>query len=145
MIGDARFVAAVTSALVCASGWTFRPVNSRNRMAPIDQRIRPGVDLGHGPDGLLRSHERGRAEDHPRARRLGRARLAQACDAEVEDLHGRLGRPEQVVGLEVAVNDAVLVRVLERLEHLKRDPQHLAERQAAPEALGARVHGLAVE
>ena len=37
VIGDARFVAAVTSALVCASGWTFRPVNSRNRMAPIDQ------------------------------------------------------------------------------------------------------------
>ena len=80
------------------------------------------VDLVGGGD-LLGRHVRGRAHDDAGAREARLAGRAQLGDAEVEQLHERPARgrhEEDVVGLEIAVHDAGVVRGLEALEHLLR-------------------------
>ena len=95
------------------------------------------------PFGLLRAHVRGGAEDHAqpvviagdvivgdwRARpaTAGR-RLQRLREAEVQHLH-RAVRPHlDVRRLQIAMNDALLVRRFERLGDLLRDRQRLVER-----------------
>ena len=63
------------------------------------------------------------AEAPDRVHRLG--------EAEVEDLDLPVGRELDVGGLEVAVDDPLLVRRLERLGDLPRDGEGLVERQRA--------------
>ena len=84
------------------------------------------------PLGLLGAHVRRRAENHPdaghhggcrdgrRLRDVRRAagRLHRLCQAEVEHLDGAVGADLDVGGLEVAVDDALLVRGFERLGDL---------------------------
>ena len=64
-------------------------------------------------------------------RRVGQ----RARDAEVGDERAAIGREQHVLGLDVAVEHAVLVRVMERGGHFARDPDRLVERQLmlAPE------------
>ena len=47
-------------------------------------------------------------------RRRGRAGVGQPREAEVENLHAAVARPHHVLGLQVAVHDAALVRVRQR-------------------------------
>ena len=88
---------------------------------------------------LLRRHVRDRSEQQPCAgdrvlrlqrrlrRRLG-PRGVQLGQAEVEDLRARL-REDHVARLQVAVDDAALVRGVEGLGDLRRDVERLRERQ----------------
>ncbi len=74
-----------------------------------------GIDVGRGPSrpalGLLGREVRGGAHDRPG---LGQRGLAgRACDAEVGELRAALRVEEDVRGLQVAVDDAALVRVCE--------------------------------
>jgi hypothetical protein len=64
----------------------------------------------------------------PRQRRFGMRELRQA---EVEDLDPPLGGDEQVLGLEVAVDDPLLVRCGQAVRHLDRVVDRLADRQRA--------------
>ena len=57
-----------------------------------------------------------------------RLRLVALGQAEVEDLHPPVGGEEQVLGLEVAVDDALGVRGGEAASHLGRDLERLARR-----------------
>ena len=54
-----------------------------------------------------------------------RSRLRQT---EVEDLHDPVGRDLDIGGLQIAVDDALLVRRVERFGDLPRDGQRLVER-----------------
>ena len=117
----------------------------------LEQQDAEGPDvraLVHGAAArLLGRHVGGRAEDQPRGgagvrerRRLrevgrrgrpgvrARPRLRQA---EVEHLHRAVRRQLDVRRLQVAVHDAFLVRLLESLRHLLRDPARLVERDRA--------------
>ena len=70
---------------------------------------------------------------------------AQTGDAEVEELDARR-REHDVPGLDVVVNDAVLVRECEAVGHRGRDAQRLTNRQAASvPGEQARGEGLALE
>ena len=50
-------------------------------------------------------------------------------DAEVGDQGAAVFRQQQVLGLDVPVNHALVVRVLEGLGRLPRDPQRLLHRE----------------
>ncbi|MFT3768182.1 MAG: hypothetical protein QM820_22250 [Minicystis sp.] len=116
-------------------------------MTPRDQKIRAEVDV-LATFELLRAHVGGRADHHPRlgqrgadARDLGVAQ--HLGDAEVEHLDeegislAALG-DEDVVRLDVAVDDAVLVGALQGAAHLlhQRLGGGEAEAAAALEQLG---------
>ena len=74
--------------------------------------------VGGKPPGLLGRHVRGRSEHRARfrlhraaqGRRAVRRGLFAACEAEVEELHPAVRRDFHVRGLEVAVDDALVVR-----------------------------------
>ena len=78
------------------------------------------------PRELLGAHVLGRADDEPGLRHLLRiVALHRLRDAEVDDLHAvravaRL-RDHDVVGLEIAMDDAHVVRGVERVGRLSRD------------------------
>ena len=90
------------------------------------------------PD-LLRGHVPGRAEDRARRSRVDGRDLAPAGvlledgaelgQAEVEDLHPAVPGEEEVLGLQVAVNDALLVRRGEAARDLDREVDRFPERQ----------------
>ena len=63
-----------------------------------------------------------RASIAPGARQLLLAAAQHAGDAEVGDHRAAVRRQEQVLGLDVAVHDPMLMRVLERERGLARDP-----------------------
>ncbi len=112
-----------------------------------------GPDVGAPVDGLsaglLGRHVRGRAEDdsgaapggrhrgrvHHRGRALevdgrrGARRVHRLGEAEVEDLDLAVRRELDVCGLEVAVDDPLLVRLLHRLGDLPGDGERLVERE----------------
>ncbi len=75
---------------------------------------------------LLGGHEVGAAEDLVG---LGHLRADDVRDAEVHDLGAPVGGDHDVRRLQVAVDDALRVRVLERVEALPGQAQHLLERQ----------------
>ena len=88
--------------------------------------VAPCVELGALE--LLRAHIGGRTEDLPLLRQLRlvlRRGAATLRDAEVEhlhDVHLRATRREvDVRGLQIAVDDALLVRLLKRAAHLAQD------------------------
>ena len=70
--------------------------------------------------------------DEALPRRARRCLVLEARDAEVEQLRQRLAVvvvEEDVVGLHVAVDDAVLVRARERIEQIGRDVHRVRERE----------------
>jgi hypothetical protein len=100
------------------------------------QRVHVGarVDVGGGARELLGAHVGGRA--HRRAGDRGRRRVGprrhRLGDPEVDDLAVRLPVDlghEHVRRLEVAVDDALLVRVLHRAAHLAEERHALAHRE----------------
>ena len=58
-------------------------------------------------------------------------RGTQLGDAEVEDLHAPVAREEDVLRLQIAMDDALLVRGGEALRDLQRDVDGLARRKRA--------------
>ena len=79
--------------------------------------------------------------------RSGRAGLLatrprQLGDAEIENLHAPVGRDEQVVGLQVAVDDALVVRGGEPVGNLTRVVDGFAWRQRAVLQAGAERFAL---
>ena len=53
----------------------------------------------------------------------------QQCDAEVDQLHRSVWLDQDVLGLQVAVDHAVLVAILQRIAQLNGDPNRLLDRQ----------------
>ena len=53
-------------------------------------------------------------------------------DAEIPDLRAAIPGDEEVGGLDVAVDEARVVRRLQAARRLRRDPQRVGERDAAP-------------
>src|SRR5204863_4462048 len=96
--------------------------------------VRPGI--GGLASDLLGGEVLDRAGDGPgpRVLRVGEG----PGEAEVGELHDAVGRDQDVLGLEVAMDDAFGMRVLERRERLTEDVRRLRWREAA-----ARVEELA--
>ena len=105
----------------------FRTIRSRT---PRCQRARR-----QSCPRLLRTHIGGGAEDHAFARAAGyrrRLRLPPSpvptfAKAEVEHLHGAVGRDLDVGGLEIPMDDALLVGGVERVGDLTGDGQRLVQ------------------
>ena len=94
------------------------------------------VDVGAAVEpalagGLLRAHVRGRADDHAGlGEPLGVARAFQhLADAEVRHQHLAVGGEEHVLRLDVAMDDAVAVGVVQGGRGLARDPERVAHRE----------------
>jgi hypothetical protein len=79
-----------------------------------------GAGVGFLPFDLLGRHVVRRAEDHARAGHVG---LLHACEAEVVDLHLPVGEEKDVCRLEIAMDDAALVREGDGLADLLHDAQ----------------------
>ena len=106
-----------------------------------------GPDVGAPVDGLalglFRAHVPGRPHDHARQRpphrqggrgcRIGRRRVRRERlgQAEVENFHATLGCDLDISGLQVAMDDAFIVRVLQSLGNLPRDGQSLIQRNGS--------------
>ena len=58
-------------------------------------------------------------------------RAEQLGEAEVGDLHAAARVEQDVLGLDVAVHDALVVRVLQRVADLRHDRERLARRERA--------------
>ena len=98
------------------------------------ERVEVGALVDAVPVGLLRGHVGQRPDDVAGARQRRVAR--QVGDAEVGQLRRRAGGAravgdDHVLGLDVAVDDAAAVRVLERVGEREADPQHVAVGQLA--------------
>ena len=106
-----------------------------------DRAERP--DVRAEVDVLQAAHLLGRHVERRAHHRVGRGQVRRVLvdglrDAEVEDLHarravGRLG-DEEVLRLEVAMDDAELVRLADRLARLEEVVDGLVDRQRAPRA-----------
>ena len=70
--------------------------------------------------------------DFVTSRRRSRGRLHRLRQAEVQHLHRAVGAHLDVRGLQIAMDDPLLVRGFERLRDLLRDRQRLVERDRAP-------------
>ena len=112
----------------------------------LPQHHAEGPDIGaavHGlAAGLLGAHVAGRAQNDPG---LGRPHgnggricllagapgvfLGGLCQAEIQHLDITIGTHFDIGGLQVAMDDAPLVSVLERLRYLAGDPQNFLERE----------------
>ena len=114
----------------CALG----PVRGGSAREHLVQNAAKGVDVrsaieGAGGRGLLRAHVMWGAE---REARLGQF-LTACCverlgDAEVRHQSMPTGE-EDVLGLDVAVNDAPIMRVLQRIRHLPGEDDRLIHRE----------------
>ncbi len=99
-----------------------RPVRSWKRITPHGVEIAARVDRIAAP--LLGRHVVGRAADDAGARDVGRPVTSAFifAQAEVDDLHEVAAGPhrleDDVLRLEIAVDDAEVVRLGERREHL---------------------------
>ena len=130
------------SSLMCAASIRCA-VRSGKTGWPVEQLVRhraERVDVGAMIDarvagGLLGRHVRGRADRRAdlrerRAAVAGPRRADGFRDAEVGDDRGAAGE-QHVVRLDVAVHDAALVRVGERLRDVLEDARRLRRRRAA--------------
>ena len=106
----------------------------------LEEQDAQGVDVAPRVDGrrlsgdLLRAHVGERAEELTGARLQGGelyVGVGHARDAEVEDLRLALLVDEDVLGLEVAVDDPFLVRVVDGIADLGDELQPLPRAQAA--------------
>ena len=91
----------------------------------------------HGPErlvrGLLGRHVGRRADRHPRRGQALRQRVVGARDPEVGDLDRAAAREQHVLRLEVAVRDALALRVSEPGEHALDDAADLRQLEPAHE------------
>jgi hypothetical protein len=78
------------------------------------QRIHIAAPIQRQPVGLLRRHIRRRADDHA----AGQLAAQHAGDAEVAQVGVAVFIQHDVAGLQIAVDDALLVRVIQRQRHL---------------------------
>jgi hypothetical protein len=89
------------------------------------EHAREGIDVAAPVEGtvarLLRAHVRRGPGDGPLLRDLLRGAVDRARDAEVGE-HGVAAGEEDVLGLDVAMDHAALVRVRQRAGHLAPDP-----------------------
>ena len=88
------------------------------------------------PSRLLRAHVSGRAKNQSRLRdrRHTRVRLTAGdqripCETEIEDLGDAVRRELDVGGFEIAMDDAALVRRVERVDELTCDRDRLVDRE----------------
>jgi len=84
------------------------------------EQVRPAVDLLAA--NLLRRHVLHRARDPRDAGPRGagvRLALSKGRHAEIEEFHAA-GRDHDVLRLQIAMNDALAVRVRERVSHFNR-------------------------
>ena len=105
------------------------------------QRVLIAAAVHFGARRLLGAHVGGRAERHARGGERVATGLAHGVrDAEVGD-HGVAPGQQNVLGLDVAVDDAPAVRVVERLGHFGGDLQRLGrgEPRLAGQALAQRI------
>ena len=100
------------------------------------ERVEVGARRHLAAERLLRRHVRDRADEHAvhRQPRL----LERDGEPEVADLGRAVGGEPDVAGLEVAVDDAVRVRVREPAADALRDLQRALERQRQLEACRRR-------
>ena len=97
------------------------------------------VHVARGRDGaspdLLRARVLGREDAQQRGRILPRGRALAGADElgdpEIEQRRHALGRHQDVAGLQVPVDDEVLVGVLHRRADLPEEPEAVADREAA--------------
>ena len=100
------------------------------------------------PLRLFRAHVGGGAQDHAHARQRrtgdrrrrrlagrGRQRIQRLRQSEVEDLHGAIGPDLDVGRLQIAMDDALLVRRLEGGADLPGDAHRLVEFGMGPSAM----------
>ena len=94
--------------------------------------VGPVIDLQR-PLHLLRGHVVQRAHHLPRPgqREVAGVAAQQLGQAEVGDLHAALAVQQDVLRLDVAVDDALLVGVLQGVADLRHDPQRLLRLQVA--------------
>src|SRR5207302_10241176 len=95
------------------------------------ERIDVGAAVRALAGRLLRTHVLWGPDYHSLGRELGGRRLRSLGDPEIGDVHAARRVDEDVVGLDVAVDDAAPVRVGERVGDLARDTRRVADRQAA--------------
>jgi hypothetical protein len=92
-------------------------------------------DIGERPDRLvgqlLGRDVAHRAHDRPRLRQAGACLVKAAGDAEVDEAGTAVGREQDVGRLDVPMDEAAIVCVLERIGDLRRDRRRLARRQAS--------------
>jgi hypothetical protein len=102
-------------------------VSSWYSTTPDREQVGARIDLL--PLHLLGRHVLQRA-DHAALRARGFAGILDAGDAEVGELDAPARLDQQVGRLDVAVDDALLVRVVERAEQVADDLQRLLQRIA---------------
>ena len=128
--------------------------------ASISNRTTPKAQMSRAPVRraslrLLRAHVSRRAENHPdaghhrgggnrgrvrqRRSRARRRRLHRLGQTEVEHLHRAVRTDLDVRGLEIAMDDSLLVRRFEGLGDLSRDGQRFVERDGAFARYAARA------
>ena len=103
------------------------------------------VDLRAVADRLLRRHETRRTEEKSGRRDVGPELGAHLREAEVEDLEATFVRDEEVVRLDVAMNDPLVVRGREHVEELLTDLEHVGQRKRAALPDAPRLEELALE
>ena len=99
------------------------------------QRIEVGAMVEPTATGLLGAHVVRRAADHARLVAL----LGEHREAEVGELRLVARRQQHVGRLHVAMDDPLMVRVVERLGHLRDDSQPFLERDQPPALQVARA------
>ena len=112
-----------------------RPGERRLAGKHLVQHAAKRVDVGPGVGQalarrLFRTHVSGRADGHPRLREAASATLDGARDAEIGD-HGVPAAEQDVLGLDVAMDHALPMRIVESVGYLAGDAHGISNRQLA--------------